>query len=73
LTYEICNYLENYEETKFLTTRQRSLVKRYMLVHMMEGELEQTVGLVDYFSNAMLGLVCSAPHEFAIERHGLHN
>jgi len=60
--------LENEEETRFLSDHQRRLVKRYLLVHMLEGELEETVGLVDYFSDAMLGLVCSHPKDYAIEK-----
>ena len=51
-----------------MSDHQRRLVKRYLLVHMLEGELEETVGLVDYFSDAMLGLVCSHPKDYAIEK-----
>ena len=61
LSYQLCSYLENQEETKFLGIRQKCFIKNYLLVHVLEEETEGVVGLVDYFSDSMLGLVCSSP------------
>lgn len=42
-------------------------------MHVMEGELEQTLGLIDYFSNSMLGLVCTPALDFAVSSHQNHS
>ena len=66
LSNQICSYLENVEETQFLTVRQRTFIKHYLLVHVLEGEMESAVGIVDYFSSSMLDLVCRPTEDFAI-------
>ena len=70
LSFQLCSYLENKEETKFLGVRQRVFIRHYLVMHVLENEMDQTVGLVDYFSDEMLGLVCSQAPEYTIERLG---
>ncbi len=67
-TYQICSFLENKEETKYLNSRQRTLIKQYLLMHVLETEVEQTMGMADYFSNSMLGLLWTPANEFTIDK-----
>ena len=68
LTHHLCSYLENQEETQFLGARQKNLIKNYMIVHVFEAEVDSLVGIVDYFSDSMLGLVCASPSDFTVEK-----
>jgi hypothetical protein len=35
LSYQLCGYLENEEETKYLSAKQRQLIRHYLLVHVL--------------------------------------
>lgn len=67
-TFQICKYLENIEETKYLTCRQHLFIKNYLIVHIIEAEIEKTLGLVDYFSNSLLPLLSTPPHQIALNK-----
>jgi hypothetical protein len=37
---------------------QKEFILNYLIVHIMACEVEETIGLIDYFSNDMLGIIC---------------
>ena len=67
-TFQVCKYLENNEETKYLTCRQHLFIKNYLIVHIIEAEIENSLGLVDYFSNNLLPLLTTTPHQLTLTK-----
>lgn len=67
-TFQVCKYLENSEETKYLTSRQHLFIKNYLIVHIVEAEIEKSLGLVDYFSNSLLPLLTTAPQQLTLSK-----
>jgi hypothetical protein len=41
-------------------------VKNYLIVHIIEAEIEKTLGLADYFSNSMLPLLTTPAHQLIV-------
>jgi hypothetical protein len=37
-TYQICKFLYNKEESKYLTARQKGMIKQYLMLHILEAE-----------------------------------
>lgn len=68
-TYQICKFLYNKEEAKYLTARQKGMIKQYLMLHILEAETENTVGIVDYFSDSMMGLMWTPIEDFSIENN----
>jgi hypothetical protein len=67
-TFQVCKYLENSEETKYLSCRQHLFIKNYLIVHIIEAEIEKSLGLVDYFSNSLLPLLKATPQQLALNK-----
>lgn len=42
-------------------------MKNYLIVHIIESEIESTMGLVDFFSNAMIHTLTLPLHRFAVQ------
>lgn len=70
-TYEISKFLENEEETKYMSTSQKEFVINYLMVHVMACEVEEMVGLIDYFSSDMLEIVCCDISDLTIQEKDL--
>ena len=45
------------------------MIKQYLMLHILEAETENTVGIVDYFSDSMMGLMWTPIEEFSIENN----
>ncbi len=41
-----------------MSVTQKEFVSSYLIVHIMACEVEEMIGLIDYFSNDMLEIVC---------------
>lgn len=50
-----------------MTVVQKEFVWNYLIVHVMACEVEEVIGIVDYFSNDMLEIVCFDTKDLQIQ------
>lgn len=61
-------FLENHDLSKFMNTAQRLFLKNYIYVHIMHCEMEEIIGMIDYFSNQMLEIICVEQQDLKLKK-----
>lgn len=54
-----------------MSTSQKEFVINYLMVHVMACEVEEMIGLIDYFSSDMLEIVCCDISDLTIQEKDL--
>ena len=50
-----------------MSSYQKEFVLNYLMVHVMSCEVEEMIGLIDYFSNDMLEIICCDANDLKIQ------